>query len=73
MIKSVSILKEIVYYKCEKIGYLRKDCSLNIESTEANKKVYRDVKINVIILEDKEAIEQNNINDSDFSFDSGKE
>ena len=73
IIKFVLILKEIVYYKCEKIDYLRKDYLLNIESTKINKKVYRDVKINVIILENKKIIEQNNINDSNSSFDSRKE
>ena len=57
MIKFVSISKEIVCYKCEKIDYLRKDYSLNIEPTKIDKKVYRNAKINVIILENKKVIE----------------
>ena len=73
MIKFVSILKEIVCYKCGKIDYLRKDCSLNIESIKTSKKVYQDVKVNVIISENKKIIEQNNMDDSNFSFDLGKE
>ena len=73
MIKSVPVSKETVCYKCGKTGYLRKDCSLDTEPTEADKKAYRDVKINAITSENEEAIEQNNMDDSDFSSDSGKE
>ena len=73
MIKSVSISKETVCYKCGKTDHLRKDCLLDTEPTKANKKAYRNVKINAIISENKEAIEQNNMNDSDSSSDSGKE
>ena len=73
MIKFVPISKEIVCYKCGKTDHLWKDYSLDIEPTEADKKVYRDVKVNAIISENEEIIEQNNMDDSDFSFDSGKE